>query len=146
MNTRAASVGRRPERGAVLPFVLVGLMAAGLLALAGHDAARFALSAARHQTAATAALHAADSGLDLYLGGVGESAGPLAIDASPATAVVSVTELVRLNDASRIVAVVSEGRMRAGLAPPVARRTSVLARVDADGGRHRVPGSWRERF
>lgn len=146
MSEPGGSIGRGPEQGAVLPLVLVGLMAAGMLALAGYDAARFAVSAARHQAAATAALHAADSGLDLFLAGAGSSAGPLAVDASPASALVSVVGLVELEDASRIVAVISEGRMRAGLAPPVVRRTSVLARVDDDGQRHRVRGSWRERF
>ncbi len=146
MNEPGASIGRRPEHGAVLPLVLVGLMAAGMLALAGYDTARFAVSAARHQAAATAALHAADSGLDLFLAGAGSSAGPLAVDAPPARALVSVVGLVELEDASRIVAVISEGRMRAGLAPPVVRRTSVLARVDDEGQRHRVRGSWRERF
>lgn len=146
MNEPTASTHRRPERGAVLPLVLVGLMAAGMLALAGYDAARFGVSAARHQAAATAALHAADSGLDLFVAGVGPSTGPLAVDAPPASALVSVVGLVDLEDASRIVAVISEGRMRAGLAPPVVRRTSLLARIDADGQRHGVPGSWRERF
>lgn len=130
----------------MLPLVLVGLMAAGMLALAGYDAARFAVSAARHQTAATAALHAADSGLDLFLAGGGPSAGPLVVDAPPATALVSVVGLVELADSSRIVAVISEGRMRVGLAPPVLRRTSRLARIGADGRRHEVRGSWRERF
>ncbi|HSM07990.1 MAG TPA: hypothetical protein VLA33_03105 [Gemmatimonadota bacterium] len=146
MNEPGTSIDRRPEEGAVLPLVLVGLMAAGILALAGYDAARFAVSAARHQAAATAALHAADSGLDLFLAGVGPSTGPLAVDAPPASAVVSVVGLVELEDASRIVAVISEGRMRAGLAPPVVRQTSLLARIAVDGQRSRVRGSWRERF
>lgn len=146
MNEPGGSIARHPEHGAVLPLVLVGLMAAGMLALAGYDAARFAVSAARHQAAATAALHAADSGLDLFLAGVGPSAGPLAVAAPPASALVSVVGLVELEDTSRIVTVISEGRMRAGLAPPVIRRTSLLARIDVDGQRHPVRGSWRERF
>lgn len=146
MNEPGASIGGRAEQGAVLPLVLVGLMAAGMLALAGYDAARFAVAAARHQAAATAALHAADSGLDLFLAGAGSGAGPLNVDAPPATARVSVVGLVELEDASWIVAVISEGRMRAGLAPPVVRRTSVLARIDVAGERYRVRGSWRERF
>lgn len=146
MNEPGGSIARRPERGAVLPLVLVGLMAAAMLALAGYDAARFAVSAARYQAAATAALHAADSGLDLFMAGVGPSAGPLAVDAPPASALVSVVGLVELDDAGRIVAVISEGRMRAGLAPPVVRRAAVLARIDVDGQRHGVSGSWRERF
>ena len=146
MNEPGASIARRPERGAVLLLVVVGLMAAGMLALAGYDAARFAVSAARHQAAATAALHAADSGLDLFLAGAGPSAGPLAVDAPPASALVSVVGLVELEGGSRIVAVISAGRKRAGLAPPVLRRTSLLARIDVDGQRHGVPGSWRERF
>lgn len=145
MNEPRATIAR-PEQGAVLPLVLVGLMAVGMLALAGYDAARFAVSAARHQVAATAALHAADSGLDLYLAGVGPSTGPLAVEAPPARALVSVVELVELEDASRIVAVISEGRMRTGLAPPVVRRTSLLARIPVAGQRQRVRGSWRERF
>ncbi len=146
MNEPGVSAARRPAQGAVLPLVLVGLMAAGMLALAGYDTARFAVSAARHQSAATAALHAADSGLDLFLAGVGPSEGPLAVDAPPASARVSVVGLVELEDASRIVAVISEGRMRAGLAPPVVRRASLIARIEVGGQRLGVPGSWRERF
>lgn len=146
MNVFGFAIDRRPERGAVLALVLVGLVAAGMLAVAGYDSARFALSAARHQVYATLAFHAADSGIDLFMAGVGPSNGPLVVDAPPASAIVSVVGLVELEDASRIVAVVSEGRMRAGLAPPVVRRTSVLARIDIDGQRHGVPGSWRERF
>lgn len=146
MNEPCASIAPRPAKGAVLPLVLVGLMAAGMLALAGYDTARFAVSAARHQAAATTALHAADSGLDLFLAGAGPAAGPLVVDAAPASALVSVVGLVELDDASRIVAVISEGRMRVGLAPPVVRTASLLAHIDVAGQRHGVPGSWRERF
>lgn len=137
---------RRAEEGSVLPLVLVGLAAAGLLAVAGYDSARFALSAARHQAAATVALHAADSGLDLYVAGTGPPDGPLAIDAPPASAVVSVVGLVQLEDGSRMVAVVSEGRAAAGPGPPVIRRVALLVRVDGAGQRHPARGSWRERF
>jgi len=137
---------RRSEQGSVLPLVLVGLAAAAMLAVAGYDSARFALSAARHQAAATVALHAADSGLDLFVAGVGLSEGPLAVDAPPGSAVVSVVGLVDLEDASRLVEVVSEGRMRTGAGPPVVRRLVLLVRIDDAGQRHRVHGSWRERF
>lgn len=130
----------------MLPLVLVGLAAAGLLAVAGYDSARFALSAARHQAAATVALHAADSGLDLFVAGAGSPDGPLAIDAPPARAVVSVVGLVHLEDGSRMVAVVSEGRAAAGPGPPVMRRVALLVRIDAAGQRHPARGSWRERF
>lgn len=140
------SIRRRAEQGAVLPLVLVGLAAAGLLAVAGYDSARFALAASRHQVASTTALHAAESGLELFVAGIGPSDGPLPVDASPANAVVSVVGLVDLEDGSRIVAVLSEGRMRTGLAPPVIRRTSLLVRIDGAGLRHKVRGSWRERF
>jgi hypothetical protein len=126
--------------------VLVGLAALGLLALAGYDSARFALSAARNQVAATAALHAADSGLDLYVRGVGPPEGPLAVEASPGSAVVSVVGLVALADSSRVVAVTSEGRARNSIAPPVIRRLVLLVRIDSTGQRHPVRGSWRERF
>lgn len=136
---------RRSEQGSVLPLVLVGLAAAAMLAVAGYDSARFALSAARHQAAATVALHAADSGLDLFVAGVGLSEG-LAVDAPPGSAVVSVVGLVDLEDASRLVEVVSEGRMRTGAGPPVVRRLVLLVRIDDAGQRHRVHGSWRERF
>lgn len=140
------STPRRSEHGSVLPLVLVGLAAAGMLAVAGYDSARFALSAARHQAAATVALHAADSGLDLFVAGVGPPEGPLAVEASPGSAAVSVVGLVGLEDASRIVEVVSEGRMRMGPGPPVTRRLGLLVRIDDTGQRHRIGGSWRERF
>ena len=132
--------------GVVLPLVLVGLAAVGLLALAGHDAARFGLSAARSQAAAAAALHAADSGLDLFLAGADPVDGPIAVDAPPAGAVVTVRQIVRLADSSRIVAVSSEGRARRGPAHEVTRRLCLLARIDTIGARNRVPGSWRERL
>ena len=142
--TRAAD--RDGRAGSVLPLVLVGLAAVGLLALAGYDSARFALSAARSQVAATHALHAADSGLELYVRGVGPAEGPLTIDAPPGRAVVTITGLAQLADSSRIVAVVSEGRARRGAARPVTRRLFLLVRIYDGGLRHRVPGSWRERF
>lgn len=132
--------------GAVLPLVLVGLAAVGLLALAAHDSARFGLSAARSQAAATAALHAADSGLDLFVAGAEPVEGPIAVDAPPAEALVTVRQLVRLADSSSIVAVSSEGHARRGPAHEVTRRLGLLARVDTTGARHRVPGSWRERL
>lgn len=139
------SIGRA-EEGSVLPLVLVGLVAAGLLAVAGYDSARFALSAARHQAAATVALHAADSGIDLFVAGVGPPDGPLSIDASPASAVVSVVGLADLEDGSRIVTVASEGRAGVGPGPPLTRRVALLVRIDDAGQRHPVPGSWRENF
>lgn len=134
------------DSGSVLPLVLVGLATVWLLALAGFDAARFGLSAARNQVAATAALHAADSGLDLYIHGAGPPQGPLAIDAPPGRAVVTVVPLVLLPDSSRVVDVLSDGRAPQGALRPVVRRLAVLVRIDAAGIRHRVRGSWRERF
>lgn len=134
------------DRGFVLPLVLLGLVTILMLALAGYDAARFGLAAARNQAAATAALHAADSGLELYLQGAGPAAGPLPIAAPPGSAVVRVTPLVSLGDSDVLIHVVSEGRAPEGTERPVVRRTAVVARIDDAGLRHRVHGSWRERF
>lgn len=133
-------------RGSVLPLVLVGLMALAALALAGFDAARFARRAARAQSDAAVALHAADSGLELYVRGAGPTTGPLEIEAAPGTATLSGIELVRLPDASSIVLVTAEGRAPAGAPRPVTRRLGLLVHVDASGARRRVRGSWGERF
>jgi hypothetical protein len=59
---------------------------------------------------------------------------------------VSVAALVGLDDGSRIVAVTAEGRAAAGSGPSVIRRLVLLVRIDASDHRHRVRGSWRERF
>lgn len=134
------------DRGFVLPLVLVGFITILMLALAGYDAARFGLAAARNQAAATAALHAADSGLELYLRGTGSAVGPLRVVAPPGSAEVTVTPLVSVGESDVLVRVVSEGRAPEGTARPVIRRTALLARIDEAGLRHRVPGSWRERF
>jgi hypothetical protein len=136
----------RDVRGSVLPLVLVGLTALAMLALAGFDAARFARRAARAQSDAAVALHAADSGLDLYIRGIGPMTGQLEIEAAPGEATLSAIELVRLPDASSIVSVTAEGRAPAGAPRPVTRRLGVLVRVDAAGARRRVRGSWGERF
>lgn len=142
----ARSTRRRPDRGSVLPVVLVGLAALGLLALAAYDAARFARAAARNQVATTAALHAADSGLDLYVEGVGPPEGPLDVDAAPGSAIMSVVGLARLADSSIVVAVTSEGRARHGIGPTVIRRLRLVVRIDSAGKRQRVRGSWRELY
>ena len=130
--------------GSVLPLVLVGLAVLALLCLAGYEAARFALAAARTQATAAAAMHAADSGLEIYLLGGGPAEGPLVVDAPPGQATVSVVPLTRLADSSRIVEVVSVGRAPTGASRPVVRRLAVLARIDSIGARHAVPGSRRE--
>lgn len=141
-----ASRRSSPAAGSVLPLVLVALVAIGVLALAGYETARFALQAARAQVAATAALHAADSGLDLYLRGVGPPAGPVEVEAPPGVARVTVVELAPLGDTARLVEVVAEGSARRGAGPPLTRRLRLLAVVDSAGGRRRVAGSWREQF
>lgn len=133
-------------RGSVLPLVLVGLTALALLALAGFDAARFGRRAARAQADAAIALHAADSALELYLRGVGPAAGPLDVEAAPGAATLAVVQLVRLPDASSIRSVTAEGRAPAAAPRPVTRRLGLLVRIDTAGARHRVEGSWGERF
>lgn len=142
----AAERIRRDAAGSVMPLVLVGLATLAFLALAAYEATRFALGAARNQADAAAALHAADSGLDLYLGGAGPPDGPVVVDAPPGRATLSVLLLTRLPDSSRIVHVVSEGRAPAGVARPVVRRLQMLVRLDSTGDRHFVAGSWRERL
>lgn len=142
-------IAERPLRdaaGSVLPLVLIGLATLALLALAAYETTRFALAAARSQAAAAAALHAADSGLELYLRGSGPEDGPLTLEAPPGRATVSVLPFTRMADSSRIVRVTSEGRAPAGAARPVVRQLQLLARIDSGGIRHPVPGSWRERL
>lgn len=136
----------RADRGSVLPLVLVGVAALALLALAAFDAARFGRRAARVQADAAAALHAADSALELYLRGVGPAAGPLEITAEPGAATLTVVSLVHLPDGSVVAAVSAAGRAPDGAARPVTRRLEVLARLDPSGARERVVGSWAERF
>ena len=136
----------RDADGSILPLVLVGLAVLALLCLSAYEAARFALTAARARVAAAAALHAADSGLELYLHGAGPADGPFTIEASPGRATVTVVPLTRLADSSRIVEVVSVGRAPTGAPRPVVRRLGVLARLDSIGARHPVPGSRRERL
>ena len=133
------------ERGSILPLVVVGLAVLALLSLSAYEAARFALDAARAQVAAAAALHAADSGLELYLRGGGPAEGPIVVDAPPGQATLSVVPFTRLADSSRIVEVVSVGRAPAGSSRPVVRRLAVLARIDSIGSRHALPGSRHER-
>lgn len=133
-------------RGSVLPLVLVGLTALAALALAGFDAARFARRAARAQSDAAVALHAADSALDLFLRGVGPAAGPLEIEATPGAATLTVVRLVRLPDASSIIAVTAVGRAPAAAPRPVTRRLGLLVRVDSTGARWGVRGSWGEQL
>ncbi|MGD8497128.1 MAG: hypothetical protein PVF05_13215 [Gemmatimonadales bacterium] len=130
----------------MLPLVLVGLTALGLLALAAFDTARFGRRAARAQADAAAALHAADSALELYLRGVGPTAGPLEITAEPGAATLTVLSLVDLEDGSVLAAVSAAGRAPAGATRPVTRRLEILARLDPSGVRERVAGSWAERF
>lgn len=137
---------RSAPRGSVLPLVLVGLTALALLALAAFDAARFGRRAARVQVDAAAALHAADSALELYLRGVGPAAGPLEVTAEPGAATLTVVPLVYLEDGSRLVSVTAAGRAPSDAGRPVTRRLELLARLDASGARERVAGSWAERF
>ncbi len=137
---------RRDASGSVLPLVLIGLATLALLALAAYETTRFALAAARSQAAAAVALHAADSGLELYLRGGGPAEGPMGVEARPGRATITVRPLTRLADSSRIVQVISEGRAPIGIARPVVRRLGVLVRLDSSGVRHPVPGSWRERL
>lgn len=146
MATLENSCRSRSESGSVLPLVLLGMAGLALLALAGWDTSRFALRAARTQVAATAALHAAESGLDLYVGGTGPVEGPLALDAPPGRAEVTVVELLRLADASRVLSLTAEGSAPRGVPRPVVRRVGLLVRVDTTGARSPVPGSWREIF
>lgn len=136
----------RDAEGSVLPLVLIGLTALALLCLSAYEAARFALAAARTQASAAAALHAADSGLEIYLRGGGPPNGPLIIEAPPGRATVSVVPFTRLPDSSRVVEVISVGRAPAGASRPVVRRLGVLARLDSIGSRQAVPGSRRERL
>lgn len=143
---RTVERNRRDDGGSVLPLVLIGLATLALLALSAYEATRFALTAARTQASAAAALHAADSGLELYLRGGGPASGTMVVEAAPGRATVSAVPLTRLADSSRIVQVVSEGRAPIGVARPVVRRLALLARLDSSGARHFVRGSWRERL
>lgn len=145
--TNLAEPRRGPaQSGSVLPLVVVGLAGVALLALAGWNTSRFALRAARTQVAATAAFHAAESGLALYVGGTGPLEGPLALEAPPGRAVVTVVELLQLADASRVVSLTAEGSAPRGVPRPVVRRIGLVVRVDTTGTRRPVPGSWREVF
>ena len=144
MNRRLPGPG--DGRGSAVPLVVVGLSIIGLLALAGIEAARFARSAARTQADAVAALHAADSGLDLYTAGAGPAAGPFSVVAEPGRADVVVLPLLQLPDSSLLVALRAEGRAPAGSSRPVIRRLGLLALLRPDGTRVRVSGSWRERL
>lgn len=134
------------DAGSTLPLVLVGLTALALLALAGFDSARFALQAARSQVWSTAALHAAESAVELYLAGAGPVDGPLEVEATPGRAALSVRTLVRLPDSTRIVALTAEGRAPSWSTRSAVRRVGVVAHLDPTGGRSRVSGSLAEIF
>lgn len=133
-------------RGSVLPLVLVGLAALALLTLAGFDAARFGRRAARTQADAAVALHAADSALELFLRGAGPASGPLAVEAPPGVATLTVVHLVRLSDGSSILSITAEGRAPAADRHAVTRTLGLLVRIDPAGTRQRVHGSWGERL
>lgn len=136
---------KNERAGSVLPAVVVGLAAIGLLALAGLQSASFGSRAARASVAAGAALHAADSGLESYGRGAAPVLGVQAIVAPPGRATVTAEALVRLNDSSYVVLVRSEGRSPSSGAAAGRRSLVRLFRVE---GTTRTPigGSWKERI
>lgn len=136
---------RANHAGSVLPAIVVGLAAIGLLAVAGFQSASFGRAAARAAMAAGAALHAADSGLEFYGAGGGPAVGAQGILAPPGRGDLVAERLVRLNDSSFVVLLRSEGTSPA-TGPSVGRRSlSRLFRVEGST-RTAVQGSWRERI
>lgn len=138
------SCGRDPA-GSAIAAVLVGLVAIGLLAVAGFQSASFGRAASRAAVAAGAALHAADSGFDLYAEGIGPTLGTQAILAPPGLGTVVAERLVRLNDSTIVVLVRSDGMSPPSGAAVGRRSLTRLFRVDASS-RTVVRGTWRERM
>lgn len=131
--------------GSVLPAVLIALSAIALLGLAGYESAQFGNAAARASVAAGAALHAADSGLQMYSRGIGPVLGGQALVAAPGRGSAYAERLLQMTDSTLIVRVSVEGESPVVGLPSGRRLLSRLYRIDG-ANRSAVPGSWRERI